>query len=132
MVKSEGILKEESQLEKLEQIERGRRIKGIRENELKMKKTQLGKAIGVSGQFLGMVEEGRGNLAYKNIKRLKEISGHSSDYILYGLDDNIIKETRKILGKYTDKQIMEAIEIIKEIALFIKSEDKTKKEDNKK
>jgi DNA-binding XRE family transcriptional regulator len=132
MVKSEGILKEESQLEKLEQIERGRRIKGIRENELKMKKTQLGKAIGVSGQFLGLVEEGKGNLAYKSIKRLKEISGFSSDYILYGLDDNIIKETRKILGKYTDKQIMEAIEIIKEIALFIKSEDKIKKEDNKK
>ena len=131
MVKSEGILKEESQLEKLEQIERGRRIKGIRENELKMKKTQLGKAIGVSGQFLGLVEEGKGNLAYKSIKRLKEISGFSSDYILYGLDDNIIKETRKILGKYTDKQIMEAIEIIKEIALFIKSEDKIIKEDNK-
>lgn len=126
MVKSEEIeeILEEPHIEKIEQIERGKRIKDIRENELKMKKTQLGKAIGVSGQFLGLVEEGKGNLAYKNIKRLKEISGHSSDYILYGLDDNIIKETRRILEKYTYKQIKEATEIIKDIALFIKSGDK--------
>lgn len=126
MVKSEEILKEEPQLEKLEQIERGKRIKEIREKELKMKKTQLGKAIGVSGQFLGLVEEGKGNLAYKSIKKLKEISGLSSDYILYGLDDNIIKETKITLEKYTDKQIMEAIEIIKEIAIFIKNGDNKK------
>ena len=57
----------EVDLEKLEQIERGKRIKNIRENELHMNKTQLAKEIGVSGQFLGLVEDGKGNLVYKSI-----------------------------------------------------------------
>ena len=60
--------------EKLEQKERGLRIKRIREEELKMKKSELGKEIGVSGQFLGLVEEGKGNLVYKSIKKLKYLS----------------------------------------------------------
>ena len=106
--------------EKLEQIERGKRIKYIRENELQMKKTQLAKEIGVSGQFLGLVEEGKGNLVYKSIKKLKNLSGHSSDYILYGLDDDIIKETKSCLEKYSETQIISAINLIKQITLLMK------------
>lgn len=112
----------EIELEKIEQKQRGKRIKYIRENELKMNKTQLGKVIGISGQFLGLVEEGKGNLVYKSLKKLKDLSGHSSDYILYGVDDNILEETREFLKKYSDKEIIEAIGIIKEIALTIKKE----------
>ena len=80
--------------DKLEQIERGKRIKNIRENELLMNKTQLAERIGVSAQFLGLVEEGRGNLVYKSIRKLRDLSGHSADYILFGLDDDIINEAR--------------------------------------
>ena len=65
---------EEKNKEKIEQNERGLRIKRIREKELKMKKTELGKKIGVSGQFLGLVEDGKGNLAYRSIKKLKYLS----------------------------------------------------------
>lgn len=115
-----NILKEKN-LEKLEQIERGLRIKHIREKELKMKKTELGKHIGVSGQFLGLVEEGKGNLMYKSLKKLKNLSGHSSDYILYGLDDDIIKETKEYLKRYSEQQIILALDTIKEIALFLKN-----------
>ena len=64
----------EKNKEKLEQKERGQRIKRIREEELKMKKTELGREIGVSGQFLGLVEEGKGNLVYKSIRKLKYLS----------------------------------------------------------
>ena len=106
--------------EKLDQIERGKRIKYIRENELNMNKAQLAKEIGISGQFLGLVEEGKGNLVYKSIKKLKDLSGHSSDYILYGLDDNIINQAKKCLEKYSETQIMNAIDMIKEITLFLK------------
>lgn len=108
------------ELEKIEQKTRGERIKEIREKELKMNKTQLGKELGVSGQFLGLVEEGKGNLVYRSIKKLKDLSGHSSDYILYGLDDSIIDNTRKCLEKYSEEEIIHAIEIIKEISLFMK------------
>ena len=107
--------------EKLEQKERGKRIKKIRENELKMNKTELGKKIGVSGQFLGLVEEGKGNLVYKSVKKLRTLSGHSSDYILYGLDDDILKETRESLKEYSDEEIIQAIDTIKNIALIIKN-----------
>lgn len=112
----------ESELEKLEQIERGKRIKEIRENELHMNKTQLAKEIGISGQFLGLVEEGKGNLVYKSVKKLRALSGHSADYILYGLDDISIKETKKYLQNYSEEEIIHAIKIIKNIALFIKKD----------
>lgn len=108
------------ELEKQEQISRGKRIKYIRENELHMNKTQLAKEIGISSQFLGLVEEGRGNLVYRSIKKLRDLSGHSADYILYGLDDSIINKTNKLLKIYSEKELEKAIDIIKDIAIFIK------------
>ena len=109
------------ELEKQEQISRGKRIKYIRENELHMNKTQLAKEIGISSQFLGLVEEGRGNLVYRSIRKLRDLSGHSADYILYGLDDTIINKTKNLLSTYDDKEIETAINIIKDIAIFIKN-----------
>ena len=109
------------ELEKQEQILRGKRIKYIRENELHMNKTQLAKEIGISSQFLGLVEEGRGNLMYRSIRKLRDLSGHSADYILYGLDDKIINKTKELLSTYSDKEIETAMNIIKDIAIFIKN-----------
>lgn len=103
----------------IEQIERGKRIKKIREEELHMNKTQLAKLIGVSSQFLGLVENGRGNLVYKSIRKLRDLSGHSADYILYGLDDTIINKTKKLLNKYSDEEIIKVFEMFENIALFI-------------
>lgn len=111
----------EIEVEKFEQIERGKRIKNIRENELHMNKTQLAKEIGISSQFLGLVEEGRGNLVYRSIKKLRKLSRHSSDYILFGLDDDIIKETKQYLDKYSEEEIIRFIKIIKEITFFMKN-----------
>ncbi len=108
-------------VEKLDQIERGKRIKYIRENELNMNKTQLAKEIGVSGQFLGLVEDGKGNLVYKSIKKLKNLSGHSADYILYGLDDSTIEKTKKCLQNYSETQITNALQTIRELAIFLKN-----------
>lgn len=113
--------KSDLDLEKQEQILRGKRIKYIRENELHMNKTQLAKEIGISSQFLGLVEEGRGNLVYRSIRKLRDLSGHSADYILYGLDDTIINKTRELLSTYSDKEIETAINIIKDISIFIKN-----------
>lgn len=107
--------------EKQEQISRGKRIKYIRENELHMNKTQLAKEIGISSQFLGLVEEGRGNLMYRNIRKLRDLSGHSADYILYGFDDTVINKTKELLNVYSDKEIVKAINVLKDIAIFIKN-----------
>ena len=113
---------EEIEQEKIEQIERGKRIKNIREQELDLNKTEMGKLIGVSSQFLGLVEEGKGNLVYKSIKKLKEISGHSADYILFGIDDEVIEKTRNYIEKYSDNEIIQAMNTIKDIALFMKKD----------
>lgn len=109
--------KSDLELEKQEQILRGERIKYIRENELHMNKTQLAKEIGVSSQFLGLVEEGRGNLVYRSIRKLRDLSGHSADYILYGLDDTVINKTKELLNTYSDKEIKIAMSILKNIAI---------------
>lgn len=113
--------KNNSELEKIEQEKRGARIKNIRENELHMNKTELAKEIGISSQFLGLVEEGKGNLVYKSLKKLRNISGHSADYILYGLDDNSINKTKKLLQNYSEDEIIETMNFIKHFILLIRN-----------
>ena len=115
------MIESKNNLEKLEQIERGKRIKNIRENELHMNKTQLAREIGVSSQFLGLVENGKGNLVYKSIKKFRNLSGHSSDYILFGIDDNSISKTKELLEQYSEMEISEAIKLLNDIAIFIKN-----------
>lgn len=107
-------------LDNTDQIERGLRIKSIRENELKMNKSQLAREIGISSQFLGLIEDGKGNLVYKSLKKLMNLSGHSSDYILFGLEDNVISEARILLEKYSKEEINKSLEIIKDIVKLIK------------
>ena len=85
-----------------------------------MSKTQLAAKIGTSSQFLGLVEEGKGNLVYYSIGKLREISGHSSDYILYGVDDESIKHTKLLLENYSDSEISQALDVIKKLSIFIK------------
>jgi transcriptional regulator with XRE-family HTH domain len=108
--------------ERNEQYERGQRIKFIREQELHMSKTALAKHIGTSSQFLGLVEEGKGNLVYYSIKKLRQISGHSSDYILFGVDDESIAKTRKFLSEYSEEQLADALYIIRKLTHFVMDE----------
>lgn len=108
------------ELERKEQYERGQRIKKIREEELKMNKTQLAREIGTSSQFLGFVEDGKGNLVYYSLRRLREVSGHSADYILFGLDDTCINKTKKLLKNYTEEEIIKSLDIVENLTSIIK------------
>lgn len=108
-------------LEKQEQLIRGKRIKAIRENELRLNKTDLAKQIGISSQFLGLVEEGKGNLVYRSIKLLRDVSGHSADYILYGLDDNVLDKTKMYLEEYSEQEIIEALNTLKSLSMLLKA-----------
>lgn len=114
-------------VEKEEQLIRGKRIKNIRENELRLNKSDLARKIGVSSQFLGLVEEGKGNLTYRSIKLLRDISGHSADYILFGLDDDILRTTKIFLQRYDEKELMGALDMIKEIAFVLRTRWKYRK-----
>lgn len=108
-------------LEREDMIQRGLRIKHIRENELHMTKTKLAKEIGTSSQFLGVVEDGKGNLMYENLHKLREISNHSADYILFGIDDEVLKKTKILLQRCSELELINAAEIIKRMAIFIRN-----------
>ncbi len=100
----------------------GERIRNIR-NSLKMNKEELAKKLGVTGQFLGVVENGQSSMGYDKLKKLCDISGYSADYILFGRNANVIKETNDILADYSQEEIEEICEIIKNIAVMIKKKD---------
>lgn len=106
--------------ERQEQRERGQRIKSIRENELKLNKTQLAAQIGTSSQFLGLVEEGRGNLVYYSLRKLRELSGHSVDYILFGIDDSCIDKTKNLLMNCSEADVIYALDVVEKLAFYIK------------
>lgn len=106
-------------VEKEEQIIRGKRIRKIREKELRLNKTDLAKQIGISSQFLHLVENGKGNLSYRSIKLLRDLSGHSADYILFGLDDSVINQTKTFLQKYDEKELSAALDMINELVFVL-------------
>lgn len=109
----------------------GERIRAIR-NSMKMNKEELGRELGVTGQFLGVVESGNSSMGYDKLKKLCDISGYSADYILFGRNVNVVKETKDILENYEDYEIEEACEIIKKIALMIKKKEEKSLQKNDK
>ena len=110
-----------NELEKLEQEKRGKRIRDIRENELHMNKSELAKEIGLSSQFLGLVENGKGNLVYKSLKKLRNISCNYSDYIIYLIEDNCINKNKKLLQEYSENEIIETLNFIKHFIMLIRN-----------
>ena len=106
-------------LDKRENIRRGQRIREIREVELKLNKSQMALELGISPQFLGLVEDGKGNLSYRSIKLLRDLTGHSADFILFGLDDSVLNTTKIFLQRYEEKELMGALDMLKELCFVL-------------
>ena len=98
----------------------GKRIQSIREN-MNMSKESFAKLLGISGQYLGMIEHGKSNISIENLKKICDISNLSSDYILFGKDATSALNSKKILSEFTDEQIENAFFIIKTLSNFIKN-----------
>lgn len=99
----------------------GKRIKNIRE-EMGLTKEAFAKALGISGQYLGIVERGGSYLSIDKLKLLCDFTGLSSDYILFGKDSNLVNNTKKILSNFTVEQIQSGCDLLKDLAVFIKNE----------
>lgn len=123
MIEMKKVLEEELEKFKDEKILRGKRIENIRENELVLRKTDLAPKLGISSQFLGLVEKGKANLNYNSLKLLRDLSNHSADFILYGLDDSILVETKKYLDAFTERELMEALETIKVLSTYLRTKN---------
>lgn len=96
----------------------GKRIKSIRE-EMKMTKEDFAKAIGISGQYLGIIERGGSCLSVEKLKALCDFTNLSADYILFGKDKDIVNNTKKLLSDFTEEQIQLGCETLKSLARFI-------------
>ena len=98
----------------------GKRIEIIREN-MNMTKEEFAKKIGISGQYLGLIEHGKNYLSIEKLKLLCDFTQLSADYILFGKNPNIINETKDVLSEFSDTQIEKGCKTLKELALFIKA-----------
>lgn len=97
----------------------GGRIKKIR-CEMDMTKDSLAKALGITGQFLGVVESGRSAMSYENLKKLCDMSGYTADYILYGRDAHLLYDTGDLLQEFSERELQDACELIKKMAAIIR------------
>ena len=103
-----------------EQLKRriGKRIEIIRK-EMNLNKEAFAKKLGISGQYLGIVEKGKSALSYEKLKILCDISGYSADYVLFG-NNKCNKQNQNILYDLSDDKMEDAYEILKLINKFIK------------
>ncbi len=97
----------------------GKRIKQIRE-DMGMTKEKFANLLGISGQYLGVVEHGRSYLSIEKLKILCDITNLSADYILFGKDGNLVNNTQQALSEFSDKQIELGCETLQKLALLIK------------
>lgn len=97
----------------------GLRIKGLRE-KMNMTKEKFAENLGISGQYLGMVEKGTSCLAIDKLQKLCEFTGCSADYILFGKERTITYNTKKALENLSDDQIKQGCETLSKLAIFIK------------
>lgn len=98
----------------------GKRIQELREN-MNFTKEAFAKQIGISGQYLGLVEHGKNYLSIEKLKILCEFTNTSADYILFGKQPDIVNDTKNILSDFSNEQINLACKTINDLAKFIKS-----------
>lgn len=69
----------------------GDRIEKIRKENLRgMSQVKLGKAIGTTGQNIGLIIRGRGSLSLEKAILFCEFANVSMDYIFRGEEENIV------------------------------------------
>ena len=98
----------------------GKRIKNIRES-MGMTKESFAKQIGISGQYLGLIEHGKNYLSIEKLKVLCDFTNLSADYILFGKNPNTLIYAKNTLSEFTENQIEVGCDTLKQLALFIKN-----------
>lgn len=111
----------ENEVELKKQI--GKRIELTRK-EMKLTKEKLARKIGITPQYLGIIEKGDSALSYAKLQMLCNVSGYSADYFLFGKDIQIEEKTKLLLTEFSYSEIQKACETIKQIAFFIKDSKK--------
>ena len=77
--------------------------------------------IGISGQYLGVVEAGVHGLSVETIKTLCEKTHVSADYILFGKENISNEKLKELFEGINEEQIEGAFKALENIALMIKT-----------
>jgi len=98
----------------------GKRIEKLR---LKhgLSRGQFGRRVGISGQYLGLVEKGVRGLSVDSIVKICNTMDVSADYLLFGISNPA--EVTDAFDGLSYEQIEIVLDIIKKVALFVHSKD---------
>ena len=110
-------------------IEVGERIRNLRE-DLKMNRETFSEIINISEVFLGQIERGELSLSIKTLCRIVSFTGSSTDYILFGKNEekNTLQKITKILNRSSKNMQEYVYKIIIATSSFLKTYDDNKKE----
>lgn len=98
----------------------GERIRHIRES-MHITKEAFAKELGISGQYLGLVERGKNYLSIEKLKLLCDYTHLSADYILFGKDFDSVSQAKDMLQEFSDEQLISACQTLKDLAIYLKS-----------
>ena len=91
----------------------GLRIRDIR-IDMGLSKQSFASLLGISGQYLGMVERGKGSLSFEKLQVLCNLTGFSADYIsikdLYTKAYIPTKDYQPATKKYVDDAIADFLQ----------------------
>lgn len=85
-----------------------------------MSKSEFASLIKMKSQYLGMVEAGQRGLTIEKAIDICDKTGISCDYLLCGIESSIREIAKKMLSKYSNENIYNAFEILKDFALLLK------------
>lgn len=97
----------------------GLRIKKLRE-ERHLTKEAFAKKLGISGQYLGIIERGQNCLSVEKLKKLCDFTNQSSDYILFGKEYKFDSSVKDTLSDLSDEDIKTCCEALEKLALIMK------------
>lgn len=104
---------------KTKKEEIGERIKILRE-KMQMNQKQFAELIGMKTQYLSNVEKGLNGITIDKLIKICNITGATSDYIIFGTNSISSLQIQKNFSKYTNDEISIAFEIIRNIVLLFK------------
>ena len=99
----------------------GDRIKSLRLKH-NLSRVQFGKMIGISGQYLSLVEKGTRGLSVGSIVKICKTTGVSADYILFGVD-TLQDQTIDVIKELSNEQLDIVLDIVKQVVRFVNSKD---------
>ena len=99
--------------------EMGTRIMELRKDK-GYSREKLAELVGISSKFLYEIEIRKTGFSVNTLRGISQALDISSDYILFGKDNNVIDNTKNLLSDFTSDQIQTGCNMLKELADLIK------------